>query len=142
MSLQHSPQPRFQRGRHLPLKLGPAETVLSSSWGALPRAKALRRVFIRGQEWKIHHAQGRKFHSEGPLSWIHVGRPQGQHSYLPGDGFPTFPWGRPARTEEQLCLPLGPIITPSQLRAIIPQGPNEHLLDIRPCGSYRRDRSP
>ena len=83
MSLQHSPQPRFQRGRHLPLKLGPAETVLSSSWGALPRAKALRRVFIRGQEWKIHHAQGRKFHSEGPLSCIIAARPIARARQVP-----------------------------------------------------------
>lgn len=97
---------------------------------------------VRGQ----HGACCRLFPSLGGLIkecwWIHVSRPQRPHSYLPGDGSLTFLWGRPARTEEQLCLPLDPFITPSQIHAIIFQGPNKHLPDIRPCGSYRRDCSP
>ena len=69
----------------------------------------------------------------GEWRWSHVSRPQRLHSHLPDDGFPIFPWGRPVRMEEQLCLPLGPVITPSQLHAIIPQGPNEHLLNAPRC---------
>ena len=69
----------------------------------------------------------------GLIEWSHVSWPQPPHSHLPDDGFPTFLWGRPVRMEEQMCLPLGPVIAPSQLHAIIPQGPNEHLPNAPRC---------